>query len=370
MESRLNLGSDHHTKDDDVDHTVCGQSVGRIRDSDECIDICSDNCIGLSDVAGLYDDTWNSYSMTNRMSPEATNPNEASGETDREQVDRDQEFSFFECSIRKLAEYDISVPSRRQKRCSHHNSAILSDGTMAFIDDNNICLKVVGKDFRILDFADLDTVPNDLAVTGDDMIAVAVERSVCLFRVDTVDAEIRLRKGKSFLTRDIVYSLCVVVENIGVLYSDEEDETDETYIEIRNRNGKIMQTIDTFWNRGGCEIDLYAPYTIRCRYSDELIVCEADRLKAFRLTGDLRWFYKHNGSNIDSIAFDDKKNIYICDSTDKAICQMSASSYRNHRVLIANTGIKKPRSVLVNSKDRTLVVGFGNSNLVQVYKFV
>ena len=374
LESRLDKGFDHHTKDGDgtrVDHReYAGQSKSRTRDNDECIDVGSDECIGLSDKVEHSGDAVNSPHGASRVSAVANNLNEASSETDREQQEGDQDFSFFECGIRKVAEYDISLPTRRQKRCDHHNSVLLSDGSMAFIDTSNDCLKVVSSDFKILDLIVLDTKPYDLAVTDGDMIVVAVGKSVCLFKVDTVNGKVRLRKEKSFLTRDTVYSLCTVGENIGVLFSDEKGITDETYIEIRTKNGKIMRSMEYFQNKRGPDIDLVEPYSIRCRYPDELIVNEPKQLRVFGLNGNLRWFYKHSGSNIESISFDNKKNIYICDKFAKSIYQVSASSYRNHRVIIANTGIRNPRCVLINSKTRTLVVGFENNNLVQVYKFV
>ena len=376
LESRLEIDSDQGTRDVNSTGADNRESVGHPmrnnRDSrnEEYSDDVSSECIGLSDIAGLFDKEAKSPTTTTSMSLGANDQNGVCCNTDREQLESEQSFSFLDCGIRKLAEYDISLPSLREKRCSHLNSELLSDGSMAFIDDANDCLKVVSSDFKIVDFEEFDTAPFDLAVNGDDMIAVAVGRTVCLFKIDNVNGVLMLRKEKSFLTKDVVYSLCVIGENIGILFSDLEEETDDTYIEIRNKNGKIMRSVDMFRNKSRYIVDLYEPYTIRSRYPDELLVCEPSKLKAFGLNGNLRWFFKYSGPSLQSIAFDDRKNIYICDRIARRIHQISASSYRNHRVLITNTGIRSPRCVLINSKTRTLVVGFEKNNLVQVYKFV
>ena len=367
LETRLGQSNEHRREEED--HATVGDSVSAgARYRDENTHFGSDECTDLSDIERQFDDAMKPLMhKTNIHLRVDKDPNETNVEAERDRLESEQEFSFLDCGIRKIAEYDISVPSRRKRHCNHQNSVILSDGSMAFIDPDNDCLKLVGSDFEILDFVALYDKPYDLAVTGDDIIGVALAKSVCLYRVNSYN---KLWKDRSFLTRDIVYSLCPIGENIGVLFSDDVDETDENYIEIRNRNGRIIRSMDTFRNKNGRECDLHEAYTIRSRYPDELIVSESRQLKAFGLNGNLRWFYKHNGPNVHTIAFDEKKNIYFCDQTAKAIHQISATSFRDHRVLIQNTGIRNPRCILINSKARTLVVGFENNNLVQVYKFV
>ena len=275
--------------------------------------------------------------------------------------------SFMQCDVRKIAEYDISVKLLSPTRCSHRSCALLNTGNMVFIDDSNDVLKLVSPEFKVLDYHRLENHPYDVAIVDKQAVAVAEGKRIHLFRIQGNNT---FQKERMFATKDIVFSVCPIGNKLGLLYSEDELDTDETYVEIRSTGNKILDTIDDFCNKTGDIIDMNHAFLIRSRNNDEIMIAEQRQIKTFDLDGDLRWYFKYNGHSIRNIDFDAEKNIYICDYHLKRIHQVSANSFKKHRVLIPETGANAPRCILVNSKKRTLVVGSSNCNLVQVYQFL
>lgn len=282
---------------------------------------------------------------------------------------KDQQYMkpFIDCNVRRIAQHHIGVPKGYPRRPPDHLACVLlGNDDMVFIDASNDCVKVVSPGFMTHDYLRLDETPNDVSLINENRVVVALDKSICIYMVSDTH---QIRKERKFLTQEVVFSVTMIGEDFGLLFSEQDEDTDESSVQIRSSKNRIVDNIDTFRDKDGIPRDLDEPYLIRSRRPDEILVCEAKQLKAFDLDGDLKWYFKHRGRSTEYIAFDSDNNIYLCDVESRKIFQVSVNSYKRNCVLVQNTGAESPRCILINSKERTLIVGFLNNDLIEVYQF-
>ena len=284
-------------------------------------------------------------------------------------ITEDSKSNLFESDLRvglSFTCYDLSISDYSRKSCNHIGSILYENEKMVFLDGSNYILKLVSSDFRVISYQKLDDSPYDLVLAGNNKVVVAVGKSIQIFTITTDD---RFVQNSKFLTKNLVYSVCPVGDNLALLYSALEDNTPESSVQIRQLNNHIKNNIYSLQNEDGNIVELLTPEFIRSRFSDEIIVSEGEKLLGFDLQGRLGWDYEHIGANIELIAFDSEKNIYYSDGLSHSIYQISLRSFKKNRILIPSTGVKRPCSLLINSKARTTIVGFYDNNAVHVYEF-
>lgn len=271
--------------------------------------------------------------------------------------------SLLECDITKVAEYDISISACASKASIHNGSLILDNGTMIFIDRNNQLVKLVTKDFKINCYRTLKDKPLDVCNLNDGRIAVVSRKSVSIIAIST-----NVEKYHFQPTTETLRSACSLGEDLALLFSEPTDEDEEYYVELRDRSFGFVDKIDSF-DSFGRKFALKNANIIRARYNHEILVCTPKKIMSVLLDGHVKWYYMvHDLLHAAYIAFDTKRNIYVCDLKSNSIHQIAAGSFKKSRVLVRD--VRRPTSVLFNERNQTLVVGCFDDNKVHVYQFV
>ena len=284
-------------------------------------------------------------------------------------VNSDSKSTLFESDPRvgsSYACYDISVNDYCRKPCTHIGSILFKNEKMVFIDNSNDILKLISSDFRVISYKKLYSPPYDLALAGDKKVIVAVGKSVRVFSITMDD---RLIQDYAFSTKHPVYSICPFGEYLALLYSALNKDTPKSVVQIRHLSNYIIDNIYNLEDKDGNLIELNEPFLIRSRNPTEIIVIYRDRLMVFGPQGKVEWNSECKGINFECITFDSEANMYYCDAESQSIHKTSAKSSKTNQILMQSTGGKRPRSILINSKARTVIVGFEDNNSVQVYKF-
>ena len=275
--------------------------------------------------------------------------------------------SLLKQSVRKVGEHDISV-SQYAIICSHNGSLLLDNGNMVLIDRNNQVAKMISPDFKLVCHTSFDEKPVDICLLGKNKVAVAMANGIC---VVSVKSQKDFRQREYFKMKYEVRSVCSVGNKLAILCVRDFDGDQQFFIEMRDNKHNLIETTDYLNARTSIPHtgNLKHAKVIRSRYPDEIIVCEPRRVRSIDLDGHQNWYFvpaylRH----ANYIAFDSKRNVYICDLESGTISQMSEYSYKESRKIINDVCL--PTSILYNPKDQTLVVGCMDDNNVHVYKFI
>ena len=271
--------------------------------------------------------------------------------------------SLLDGDIQKIGERDISVQICSSKPCIHNGSILLKDGNMVFTDRKNRLLKLVTRSFMVQCYESMKDKPRDLCALENGKIAVATSQSISVFQIRATIAECGF-----FPLKDVMVSVCLIRGDFALLLAKYNEETVENSIEFRNREFKTVGKIDIFESFKK-EMHLTNAKQIRSRSDNEVIVCTPKKVMSFNREGQQKWWFMPSAlQHASYITFDAKNNIYVSDLETGTIYQISASSYRKHRILLEN--IQRPASILFNPKDNSLVIGCFDDNKVYIYQFM
>ena len=272
--------------------------------------------------------------------------------------------SLLKMKAHKVAEHDISIAGFSSS-CSHSGSVLLPNGNMVFIDRNNKLVKVITPAFKIAYYKALDETPVDICSSGENKIAVALDKSI--IEIEVADSP----SSKSFPTKNKVRSICKVGDNLAILFEDSSPEDNSYFIQLRSNTNRIVNTVDSFKNVYGKVDKFKRANLIRSRSEEELVVCtQISSKQVISLDQNWRekWYFKlPTLINANYIAMDTVGNKYLCDTHSGLIYQISANAYKNSRIVIED--IVNPASVLFNDKEKTLIIGCLKDKNVHVYRF-
>ena len=188
---------------------------------------------------------------------------------------------------------------------------------------------------------------------------------------------------RKIYTREPITSIATLNDNLAILFvqktdnsssgdsnDDSDDNNDDDYeitVQIRTFRNKILADKTDFADAKGQTMVFSEPKSIHVHKNEEIIILEKRQFKVFDIDGRLKWYYKFNLQHLSGITFDSESNIYVCDKSTKKIQQIEANNYMKSRVLASLT--ENPTSILFDSKERTVVLGFDDNDSMHVYKF-
>ena len=172
-----------------------------------------------------------------------------------------------------------------------------------------LTLTLVDPSFEPRFATELDDEPSDICVIGDDLIAVAIPKAVCIYELTEDRSCLEMRE--KFKTTGVITSLVTRIDgNLAILYSDYNNQNPECMIQVRTQNNRIVEEVDNFRNLGGGDFNLSDPRVLRSRGPNEYLMAVDDMLCAFECDGDMRWFFKRPYvDKIEHIAFDSQNSI-------------------------------------------------------------
>ena len=355
-----------------------GQNLDNGARKDNKDNVSKKDIKNVNENSTLNEETHNSYRSKEPM-VENGRENNGGGNTRRTRAlsqssssswtDIEGERSLLDSDLVKTGEYDIVLPipdARHHCDSCFNGSVLLNDGSMVFIDKNKETLTLVDPSFVPRFAIELHGEPSDICIIGDDMVAVAIPRAICIYEI-TRDSGICLEMTEKFRTRGVITSLTRRYDgNMAILFSEFENQNPECIIQIRTPANRIVEEIQNFSFRGGDRVCF--PTVLRSRGPDEYLMAVKNSLSAFDSDGDERWFFQKNFIGpIANIAFDSQNNIYISDPLNNKIHQIASYSYKRSRCIVR--AIDQPCSILYNAINRTLVVGSIGDDCVHVYQF-
>jgi hypothetical protein len=259
--------------------------------------------------------------------------------------------------------------------CSVNGITILASGLVVIIDKNNRKIKAFNNNFQMICEKQLVDVPTGICKVSESFAVLSEGcKHITIFEIrgDTVYSVRQLS------TRFHALSITSRHEwDVFLLFSDKPTVTASNreilQLEIRNLfNGRIAQTIDIMkYFDGGSLTDTHnIQYTVK----GGLIISETDKCHYFEHTNDElreKWYYKSHGKKIlmdvSCIESDIEGNVYVCGKKSRNIHQVSASNYRNSRIIFPS--IKDPTAVCVDSNMARMIIGRESGDSIHIFRF-
>ena len=248
--------------------------------------------------------------------------------------------------------------------CDITGSVFLPDGRLVLCDHNNMSVKLLSRSFEMTDTFRMDSKPWDVAVTGENQVAVTLPllRVVRFLNL----GEEKDNRQKIFQVRQDVWGIDSFGETVVIALHDISNSNGA--IEIRKHNGFVLRQIKTdYLNKPFFKSPGYVTVDKR---DGKIFVSDGKKnaIMCFKYDGTLVRNYENAGLRWPrKIVSDSDNNLLICSRFSDSVKFLAPTN--NLKTFLENENCTGPQTMSYRDSDKVIVIGRNLKNEILLLKY-
>ncbi|XP_052778748.1 uncharacterized protein LOC128216219 [Mya arenaria] len=268
-------------------------------------------------------------------------------------------FSTYVYKVQSLSHYKVRI-KKDKNNCSIKGVCGLANGEMVIADYNNIRVKLLNRQYAVIDHFDLPSTPQHLCHTTDNVIAVAVSDFSTINEVYFLTVtKGKLQSMRKFTTDHCCHS---IAHHKGQLYVGSFDG-----LYLYSMDGRLLKTI---YEALSCVRTVYncavSPTGKRLYVTNDYI----SKLLTFDKTGQVLFTVEYPDlKNPTGLFVSPSDHVFVCGRGSIAVVQVDKEGKQKVTTVASEAdGICCPQSVWFSGQTSTLIVGNYEENDITVIK--